>query len=325
MIKIKICDLAPRSACSYYRSLGPLSKLNKINPEISVEYLEAVSWTALSDADILFLARPVSPEYIEAIELAQSFGVKVWSDFDDALDVLPDDNPGKPYFCSDQIVKNLKIAIKHSEIVTVSTQALKDLYSPLNPYIHVVENAFNDYNYPFKKRENKSNYISWRGSATHRNDLLSIRNSLKEIAEKNKEWFFAWIGGGDLWYLSTGENTVFFGEVEIVRYNRLLYNLQPAIHISPLMDTPFNRCKSNISWLESTWAGAPCLAPKIPEFEKPGCVNYTDNFGYLLEKLIKSRTFRQENYLQSFEYIKNNLLLSQINKKRIEIIEDTLI
>lgn len=56
-------------------------------------------------------------------------------------------------------------------------------------------------------------------------------------------------------------------------------------------------------------------------------MNYTekqDSFGYYLEKCIKSKTFREENYLKSYEYIKENLLLSKINLKRLEIIERLL-
>ena len=321
MITIKICDVAPRGACSYYRSIGPLSKLSKINPEIKVEYVDAISWMVLSDADILFLARPVEQNYIDAIELAQSFGLKVWIDFDDALGILPTDNPGHKYFTQDYIQKNISLAIHRADIVTVSTESIKSIYAEINPNIHVVENAFNDYNYPFVKRENKSSYISWRGSNTHRNDLLSVENDIARISFDFEHWHFVFIGG-DPWYICPKKNGTMIEDLEIVKYNRFLYNLQPDIHICPLLVSDFNACKSNISWIESTWAGAACLAPPLPEFSKPGVINYTDNFGYLLEKLIKSREFRQTHYLQSFEYIHDNLLLSKINQKRIEIIEE---
>jgi HEPN domain-containing protein len=326
MIKIKICEVAPRGACSYYRSIGPFSKLHKINPEIECEYIEGVSWHTLADADILFLARPYQDNYVEAIEFAKSFGVKTWIDYDDALTIIPEDNPGYGFFSSEVVEKNIKKAISTADIVTVSTEGIKNIYSKLNSDIRIIENAFNDYNYPFEKRENSTKYISWRGSNTHRRDLLSVREDMISTSKQFPDWAWNFIGGGgDLWFITDKiNNCMTIVDVEIVRYNRLIHNLQPEIHVCPLLDSEFNRGKSNIAFIEATWAGAVCVAPTIPEFIKPGCVNYTDNFKYIISKLIKSRTFRQENYEKSFEYVRDNLLLSVINKKRIKIIEEVL-
>lgn len=326
MIRIKVCEVAPRGACSYYRSLGPLKKIHKINPEIHIEYLETVSWTAIADADILFLARPYDANYLQAMEMAKSFGIKIWVDFDDALTIIPEDNPGYDFFTKENIIKNIEEAIQFADIMTVSTEAIKKIYEPLNQNIYVIENAFNDYNYPFIKRTNISKQISWRGSNTHRKDLLSCKDSIISLSKQFSEWCFNWIGGGgDLWFLTDHiKNCRAIIDTEIIKYNRLIHNLQPEIHLCPLLSTEFTECKSNIAWIEATWAGAACLAPALPEFVKPGCVNYTDNFEYLLSKLIKSRSFRQENYSKSFDYIKKNLLLSKINKKRVDVINKVL-
>jgi hypothetical protein len=328
MIKIKICDVAPRGACSYYRSVGPFSKLHKINPEINVEYIESVSWHILADTDILFLARPYQDNYIESIELAKSFGIKTWIDFDDALTMLPEDNPGYSFFTNEIVSNNIKKAIEMADIITVSTEAIKTLYMDINPNILVIENAFNDYNYPFEFRENNTKYISWRGSNTHRRDLLSCRDDIISISKQFPDWLLNFIGGGgaaELWYIVDAiKNCLVITDVEIIKYNRLLFNLQPEIHLSPLLDTEFTRCKSNIAFIEATWAGAVCVAPTLPEFTKPGCLNYTDNFRYIFTKAIKSKTFRQEKYKEAFEFVRENLLLSNINNKRVNLIQDLI-
>lgn len=324
MIRIKVCDLAPNGACSYYRSLGPLSKLNKLNPEISVEYIENVSMRHLVDTDILFLARPTEDAYLQSLEFAKSFGVKVWIDFDDALHLLPKDNPGYHHFMEPKRLENIEKAIRRAHVVTVSTITIKEMYAKHNPNIIIVENAFNDYNYGFKKRNNDTKYISWRGSNTHRNDLLSCKEEMVFLSKSFPDWEWIFLGG-DVWYVTEYiKQAMSMADMEIVNFYRFMYNLQPVIHICPLINTKFNHSKSNIAWIESTWAGATCLAPAIPEFQKPGCVNYTDNFKYLLEKMIKSKSFRRENYEKSFNYIKENLLLSQINKKRLKIVEDLM-
>ena len=325
MIKIKICDTAPHGACSYYRGIGPLSKLRKINPNVQIEYIENVSWTVLTDCDILFLVRPVENAYIESIEMAKKFGVKVWIDFDDCLHEIPPDNPGFKYFRQPYILSNMEKSIKLADIVTVSTHEIKRFYQQFNPNIQIVENAFNDYNYRFDPRTNDARFISWRGSNTHRVDLQSCVNDIAAVASHfpDIEWVF--IGGDNPWFVTDRiQKASSITDMEITKYNKYIWDLGPSIHIVPLIDSVFNRAKSNIAFIEATWAGAACLCPSLPEFAVPGAVNYTDNFLYLLEKLIKSRTFRMENYERAYQYVKDYLLLSTVNQKRIKIIEEVL-
>ena len=324
MIKIKVCDVAPKGACSYYRGLGVLSKLYKIRPDISVEYIDSMSWNKLIDCDILYLVRPVENNYIESMTAAKNFGVKVWIDFDDCLPEITADNPAYDYFTQEHIVKNMEYAIKNADIVTVSTDHIKQYFKNLNPDIIVIENAFNDYNYKLEKKEVSAKRISWRGSATHRNDLLSCKADMIRISKTFPEWDWVFIGG-DPWYIADEiEQSTSVAELEIIKYNKFLSDITPAIHIVPLVNTPFNQSKSNIAWLEATSAGACCIAPNLPEFDKPGVINYSNNFGYVFEKAINSRSFRKENYEKSLQYIRDNLLLSQINQKRIKIIEEII-
>jgi len=325
MIKIKICDVAPKGACSYYRGWGVLSKLRKIRPDIDVEFIDSMNWNYLSDCDILYFLRPVGDNYIESLDMAKDFGIKVWSDFDDLFPELPEDNPGYAYFSQKRILDNVEYSIKNSDIVTVSTETIKNYYKHINPDIIVIENAFNDYNYKLIKKDITSKRISWRGSSTHRRDLLSCKDGMEYASINNPDWDWIFIGS-DVWFISEDiiNSAVINSELELIKYNKLLSEITPAIHIVPLINSVFNSAKSNISWIEGTYAGACCIAPNLPEFNKPGCVNYKDNFQYLLEKAIKSKSFRQENYLQSLDYIQENLLLSKINQKRIQIIEENI-
>jgi hypothetical protein len=323
LIKIKICDVAPKSACSYYRGIGPFSKLHKLNNLIDVEFVENMNWNHLINCDILYLVRPVENNYIEVLKTAQDFGVKVWIDYDDCLPEIPADNPSYNYFTQEYILDNINYAIKNADIVSVSSEHIKQYFSKINPNIIVIENAFNDYNYKFEKKENNTKVISWRGSATHRNDLLSCKIEMVDVSTKFPEWEWVFLGG-DPWYISESiNNSISIGELEIIKYNKIFSGINPAIHLIPLVESDFNKSKSNIAWIEATWTGAVCIAPNyLPEFKKPGILNYNENFGYLIEKAIKSKSFRQENYNQSFEYIHDNLLLSKINQKRIQIIEE---
>jgi hypothetical protein len=336
MIKISICDTAPEGACSYYRSIGPLSQLRKINPDIQVEYLNNVSWPILSNTDILYLERPVENNLIKSIEMARQMGIKVWVDFDDCLHEIPKDNPSYDYFKLK--ISGMERSLDLADVITMSTPAMKQYYETKNfnkdskeeikRNIHIVENAHNDYLYPFNHIEKTVDFINWRGSATHRQDLLSCVRAMHDVAMQFPQWGWTFVGN-DIWFVTDGiKNHFNLKETDVISYNQFIRELMPAIQIVPLLNTLFTHAKSNIAWLEGTWVGAATLAPDIPEFLRPGVINYkaedNDNFAYYLEKMIKSTSFRKENYEISFEYIRKNLLLSQINKKRIEILEGLL-
>jgi hypothetical protein len=151
---------------------------------------------------------------------------------------------------------------------------------------------------------------------------MTKKEEIESLSKKFPEWSWGFMGCTP-WYITDHIKKHFIKEnIDIVRYNRFMINLKPAIHMVPLVDSLFNRTKSNIAMIEAVSVGACCIAESLPEFEKPGVINYTDkNFEYLFEKALKSKKFREESFLQTSEYIKNNLLLSNINQKRLEIIE----
>jgi hypothetical protein len=326
MVTISIHEPAPFSGVAYYRSIGTLSFLPKLNKKIQLKRPEQIAWNSLIDTDILYMERPQHHSDLTALEIAKDFNVKVWVDYDDFLHGIPEYNPTYKMYSKPEILERIEQAMTMANVVTVSTPFLKDFYSKFNQNIHVLENAHNDYKYPFKKIEQTELAINWRGSATHREDLLSVKENLVDLSHRHN-WGWTFIGN-DTWYITDYmKNCYSFSEVDVATYNKFILDLRSAIQIVPLLFSDFNRAKSNIGWIEGTYAGSATIAPLLPEFEKPGVINYMDkpdSFGYYLEKAIKSKSFRKKKYNESYEYIHDNLLLSDLNKKRIEIVEGLL-
>jgi hypothetical protein len=216
--------------------------------------------------------------------------------------------------------KSLEIA----DIVTVSTEFIKNYYSDINQEIIVIPNAHNDYNYPLQKVTETTDFINWRGSNTHRQDILSCAEEMVQLSRKYPDWAWSFIGN-DLWYITDQIARHYnLKETDIISYHKYIKEIAPAIQIVPLVLSDFNRAKSNIAWLEGTYSGAATIAPDLPEFNASGCVNYTDkegSFTYHLEKLICSKEYRQKKYHESFDHINDNLLLSKINQLRLGIVE----
>jgi hypothetical protein len=91
----------------------------------------------------------------------------------------------------------------------------------------------------------------------------------------------------------------------------------------PLADSIFNRCKSNIAWIEGSFAGAVCLVPDWEEWQMPGTVRYSNpaEYGEKMKLLLNNNfNYRKYNDL-SWEYIMDNLTLSRVNGQRIEILK----
>lgn len=323
-MEIVLLTTHPTSACAFYRSVGVLQQLRKLDPSINFKMSDSSNWASIGNADLVFLERPQDERFVKAIQDCKALGIPVWSDFDDDLFNLEKSNPGYSFYSQKKTQLAMAYSIANSDIVTVSTQLIADsfiqrFHEKLN--LEVVPNALNDYFFPLVQKENQENRISWRGSKTHRADLLKYKREMWDFAKEHPtiEWNFF---GEDLWYVTEGiKNSFSYSEDDLIKYMYKFNSIKPSVHLVPLVDNHFNRCKSNIAWIEATWVGAACVLPNFPEFEKGKNHTYSSGltFKSILNELILNKSRRQEVYLSSFEYIKKYLLLSRLNKVRLEI------
>ena len=105
-----------------------------------------------------------------------------------------------------------------------------------------------------------------------------------------------------------------------------LAKAKPHWLICPLIDNKFNRSKSNIAWIEASWAGAAVIGPELPEWKRPGIINYKDvtHLEKIISKVAAGHYDRKELIQQSREYIEKNNTLSKVNKKRKDVIHALL-
>src|ERR1035437_9869971 len=97
--------------------------------------------------------------------------------------------------------------------------------------------------------------------------------------------------------------------------------------IVPLVDSEFNRAKSNIAWLEGTYAGAAVVARSLPEFGVPGCIHYEDpkEFSNVVRDALASSERRKSAVRKSWSHIsKAGLHLSDVNHIRQEVLNDLI-
>jgi hypothetical protein len=319
MIKIGVHAVNPDDSCSYYRAWGPFGRLHRTMPNVQVNHIVTSGWSEVAKSDVVFLQRPFDKSQLALIKTANQWNIPVWIDYDDDFKNIPRDNPNWTTFNDPAVQKVFEECCERATVVTVTTEALKTILKDLNKNVLIIPNAYDDLLLgPCAPTDKRSNSIAWRGSNTHQNDLLQYRDEIKALAEEfpEFEWHFF---GYYPFFLTEKMKHQFHRMTGIVKYFYSLKHLAPAITIVPLADNPFNHAKSNIAWLESTYAGAMTVAPSFDVWKQPGVFNYKDpeSFHQEMRRAISKVTgeVTEETKLGA-EYIRRSLSLSVINTVR---------
>jgi len=145
------------------------------------------------------------------------------------------------------------------DAITVSTPALGEIVRSFNSHVHVLPNLVDDALWSTSTRnETGKVVIGFGGSSTHAGDIAMIEEALLAIARTYGDRItFKFMG-------CVTERLASLPCVEFIdfqpSYREYAHALMAAgidIAIVPLEDSHFNRCKSNIKWLEYSACGIP--------------------------------------------------------------------
>lgn len=304
--------------CSYYRGVGVFSHLrhqgiNLIRPG------NTISWASVAEADVAYLQRPSSLKTLELVKMLKNI-MPVWVDYDDNLLQVPESNPAYAAYSSKSIRDSIAEIVSLADVVTVSTPKLQETFVGAQ----VIPNAYDDYrlatNYDPQERERKR--VLWRGTGSHIGDLLAYQEQLRSLIKDNPKVDFIFLGFRP-WMLDTNVPNLFYIEPgDIFAYMRMIEKVNPDITIVPLEDNALNRAKSNIAWIETARYGAHCVAPSWEEWDKPGVCQYLrpDKFYDTVSTILELKSRSPESWF----YITDHFMLSDINKHRVNVIEQLL-
>jgi O-antigen biosynthesis protein len=320
----------PDDGTSWYRGVGPMSALTKQVQDLNLIFCgESYNWSQIFVADVVFMQRPFSGEHLQLAAKINACHVPLWIDYDDDLFSVPSDNPAHGVYAQESTQKNVAQLCARADVITVTTEALKNKLQPLNKNVIIVPNAIDDFRLCYRKPRISPRHklIMWRGSATHERDLMSLMDEIIEVSrmEEFADWKWQFLNYNP-WFLTEQmpkERTIVSGGLSPEQFFRFLEEMNHAIQIVPLVDHAFNRSKSNIAWVEGTFAGAAVLAPDLEEWKKPGCTVYgsPDEFKTNLIDLMRGKLDREKLNDTSWTHIRQNLTLSSVNQKRAKIFE----
>lgn len=322
MIRVGCHFPNPSDTTSFYRGAGPFHMLRKINPDIFCFRLQETFWSTVRQADIVFMQRPFDPPCVEMLTTAKQCRIPTWVDYDDDPFSIPKDNPNADYFAEKSVIDATKRCLELANLVTVTTEALQKKFKQYNDNVLIIPNCHDDYLLgPCDPTEKRAPIFAWRGSATHQADLMSVKNEIIALHKEfpDFEWHFL---GYNPFFITDFIPHTYHKPRDLMQYIGLLQHLRPAIVFVPLVDNEFNHAKSNIAWMEATYCGATVVAPHFDPWDRPGVINYKDNFTFSFRKAIASLTGEiNDETKASAKYIQDNLTLSKANIARAKIIE----
>jgi len=168
---------------------------------------------------------------------------------------------------------------KRADLVTVSTGPIKDAYSHLNDNIRVIKNAIDPSIYttssPLSTAGEGRPRVVYYGSTARMRDYGGFPSGVggkweggyagKAIEDLRKELWNVFIG------VNPGTEHVvapFFDEAfqyieNIKQFSEVLTRSNPDIGIAPLVGDSFDRCKSELHWLEYSMVGAAFVGQKF--------------------------------------------------------------
>lgn len=332
MIRVA-CNLPLKTdATSWWRGAGPLAVLQKQNRQLDFDWsISAWSWPEMKKYDVLFVQRPFKPDHVSLIQMAKSYGLPVWVDYDDFLFAIPTDNPTHGMYIRDELQEAVKKCLAMADYLTFSTKHLETLYRPyFKCQSEVLPNAWDFLHDTRQRRQGlpeRQPLVTWRGSNTHTRDLMAYAREITMVQNRASlsRYLFQYLGYNP-WFITDHtphERTIWAEPMDPKVYLEHLFVTAPVLMQVPLAYSDFNLSKSNIAWMEAAYAGAASLVPNWPEWKVPGALNYGSPAEYhdLLVASLEGGIDLAKSAALSWEYVEDVLDVRKVNKVRETIIE----
>lgn len=320
---LAICPVI-EDATSFWRGVLPVSQARKKDLEINFER-KHVGWTEIAECDAVFMQRPSIKAHLTIIEMAKYLSKPVWIDYDDDLSCVPMSNKTFYTYMHPDNLNSFKAIIGLADFISVTGSFLKERIGRFSRVpIDIIPNAWPDKSIPWEDKPYKRhNAILWRGGDSHNEDLEEHLDQIAEIAAQNKDlkWIFFGAPSYKILKAIPKENLELPPPMPILNYYKNLKRVEAQACIVPLVNSNFNKSKSNIGWLEATYAGCATIGPNFSSWNDKGIINYDVDSKSLPQTFSKHFDSFEERYLESQKIIKEKYLLSEVNKKRTAILE----
>ena len=260
-------------------------------------------------------------EMLKLLNLRKLYNTKLVIDVDDNLYGVSSDNPGQR--AAQAMRDNLELGFKIADGLTVSVPSLKELYSPFNKNIFVNPNGI-DFSIfdTLKVKGHKGLRIGWEGAYGHKADLEMIAPVIKAL-KKDYDFTFVIFGLSErdikLDFEAEYQAWVSFGDendkhkVSYPYYEKLA-SLGLDIALAPLIDSSYNRCKSNLRVLEHSALKIPMVvSPTVNQKNMPVLYASSRYEWYeQIKSLLESKPLLKELGERQYVFVRKNFDMKQL-------------
>ena len=296
----------------------------------------------LRQANVVVFHRPETEEFYNLAKLLKADGKKIVVDNDDTFKL--DDYYKLAEVTCDGIGIKLKDRAEAmdkmlgiADLVTTSTEFLAREYKKINKNTIVIPNCIDtkDWDKPLRST-NKKVRVGMVGSVSYEYDYLHIKDVIRQLGER-KDVEFVLFGLGDKKHRKDNPKTSkiwkdeykFWDSIDkeqvqwcpIYDYQETLNETRLDMMLIPRKDNYFNRCKSNVKFLEAAMLEIPVIAQSFDngpyeeiEYGKTGMLIY-DNSDWLktIDTLIKDKKLRRQIGKNAKQYALNSYNIKNLS------------
>lgn len=323
--------------CGFYRVIQPVRHLNDACKDtISAAQTDFLRYSMCAYFDVIVAPRVVDPHSIAVLRELKAAGKIIVYESDDLLRDSPKWNP-----VHDELNRGAALRdfiIEESDAMIVATEELEQ-YMGKPGVTHVCHNGITPALWPMEVKELKQAMpvkILWGGSATHEQDLEVIVPAMTRLIKRfgNRVQFHfvhympkaismaelvdgrAQLAVKREWR----EHVTLHSGCGVLKWPEHLAKLRCDIALAPLIDHPFNRCKSELKVLEAWALGIPIVASDIEPYRraiKSGvngmlCNKDPNSWFEAIAKLIDNPDQRKTLATNGLEDLKERYVMSKV-------------
>ena len=320
--------------CTRYRVLNKAEQLRKHGFEVMVTNLSDFQLSMAQNASHIIIYRsPISPELLRLCHMAQDYGKPIFYDIDDLVfDTVYTDQLSYTQGLNsvekgnyDAGVRNYGYMLENCDGAITSTNQLQEELYKYQSKVLLNRNLASDdliaissqYIKDYSQTSDivKIGYFS--GSISHNENFELIKPAIKQLLTKYSNVQLHIVG-----ILDIPQDMKPF-ENQIVTHDYVDWDKLPAlisevdINLAPLVDSIFNRAKSEIKWIEAALVKVPTVASKIGAFSdvvvdsETGLLATDDQWFDKLEALVLSPDLRQKLAESAYREVLGNCTLSK--------------
>ncbi len=220
-----------------------------------------------------------------------------------------------------ELAETIKAFIRRADILTVSTERLKEKFKEYNNNIIVVPNAIDpkDWVVPnFKERDNLHNEfrVGWTGGISHYSDWYEIKDDIEKIAKEFPQVKFV-IGGVKFdGIFKNIKNLEYWDWVDATGHGFRTAMMDLDLAIIPLKDSEFNANKSCIKFYEFSSLKVPTICSNVaPYSDEAPKESLTNNFYETIKDYLENKTRATEMAEKNFNWVSKNRNQDKISKE----------